>query len=59
MEIGTRYTFVQRGASDLPPNYLPMSLLSCIGTLMERLVYKHIYIHLIVNNLINKNKFSF
>ena len=38
----------KKGASDLPSNYRPISLLSCIGKLMERLVYKHIYNHLTV-----------
>ena len=49
----------KKGASDLPSNYRPISLLSCIGKLMERLVYKHIYNHLIVNNLIYKNQSGF
>ena len=49
----------KKGASDLPSNYLPISLLSCIGKLMEWLVYKNIYNHLTVNNLIYKNQSGF
>ena len=49
----------KKRASNLPSNYRPISLLSCIGKLMERLVYKRIYNHLTVNNLIYKNQSGF
>ncbi|PJE78524.1 hypothetical protein CI610_02532 [invertebrate metagenome] len=40
-------------------NYRPISLLSCIGKLFERVVYKHIYIFLIENDLIYKYQSGF
>ena len=42
----------KKGQKELSSNYMPISLLSCIGKLMERLIYKHLYNHLISNNLI-------
>lgn len=42
----------KKGECNLPSNYRPIALLSCIGKLMERTVYKHIYNHLQNNNLI-------
>ena len=42
----------KKGEKELSSNYRPISLLSCIGKLMERVIYKHIYNHLISNNLI-------
>ena len=34
----------KKGNKNCPSNYRPISLLSCIGKLMERCVYKYIYI---------------
>ena len=42
----------KKGEKELSSNYRPISLLSCIGKLMERVINKHIYNHLISNNLI-------
>ena len=42
----------KKGDSNIPSNYRPISLLSCIGKLMERAVYKHLYNHFIAHNLI-------
>jgi hypothetical protein len=38
--------------SSLPSNYRPISLISCVGKVMERIVYKHVYNHLHSNKLI-------
>ena len=33
----------KKGSSDTPSNYRPISLISTVGKLMERVVYKHLY----------------
>ena len=40
-------------------NYRPISLLSCIGKLMERCVHKHLYNYLQSNNLIHSKQSGF
>ena len=42
----------KKGDKHCSGNYRPVSLLSCIGKLLERCVYKHMYNYLIANNLI-------
>lgn len=49
----------KKGNKDMPSNYRPISLISCVGKIMERVVFKHIYNHLITNNLIYKNQSGF
>ena len=44
----------KKGVTSLPSNYRPISLIGCIGKLMERVVYKHVYNHLVKNILIYK-----
>jgi hypothetical protein len=44
----------KKGDTSLPSNYRPISLISCVCKLMERKVYKHVYNHLVNNNLIYK-----
>jgi hypothetical protein len=40
-----------------PSNYRPISLLSCVGKVMERVVYKYIYNHIIDNSLLYQSGF--
>lgn len=42
-----------------PENYRPISLLSCIGKLMERCVHKYLYNHLVTNNLLTPHQSGF
>ena len=49
----------KKGDTSLPSNYRPISLISCVGKLMERIVYKHVYNHLVNNNLIYKYQSGF
>ena len=42
----------KKGDANTPSNYRPISLLSCLGKLMERVVYKHLYNHFVSHNLI-------
>ncbi len=49
----------KKGDRDQPYNYRPISLISCIGKVMERLVFKYIYNHLYSNNLIYRQHSGF
>jgi uncharacterized membrane protein len=33
----------KKGDSSLPSNYRSISLISCVGKIMERVIYKHVY----------------
>ena len=44
----------KKGDTSLPSNYRPISLLSFVCKLMERIVYKYVYNHLVNNSLICK-----
>ncbi len=33
----------KKGNRDMPANYRPISLISCVGKVMERVVFKHVY----------------
>ena len=49
----------KKGESHLASNYRPISLLSCVAKLMERVLYKHFYNHLITNDLIYAKQSGF
>ena len=49
----------KKGDTSLPSNYRLISLISCVGKLMERIVYKHVYNHFLNNNLIYKYQSGF
>ena len=42
----------KKGDANTPSNYRPISRLSCLGKLMERVVYKHLYNHFVSQNLL-------
>ena len=49
----------KKGDKSQPSNYRPVALLSCIGKLQERIVYKNMYNFLLDNNLLYKYQFGF
>lgn len=49
----------KKGPAELPSNYRPISLLSCVGKIDERIVFKHMYNFFHTNNLIYKNQSGF
>jgi hypothetical protein len=49
----------KKGDTSLPSNYGPISLISCVGKLMERIVYKQVYNHLVNNSLIYEYQSGF
>ena len=49
----------KKGDRSLVSNYRPISLLSCVGKLMERCVYKHVYNYLYFNRLLYDKQFGF
>ena len=49
----------KKGDKSLPSNYRPVALLSCLGKLQERIVFKNFYNVLIDNNLLYKYQSEF
>jgi hypothetical protein len=43
---------LKKGDASLPSNYRSISLISCVGKIMERVVYKNVYNYLVRNKLI-------
>jgi hypothetical protein len=44
----------KKGDKSLISNYRPISLLSAVGKVFERIVFKEVFNHLISNNLLYK-----
>jgi len=42
----------KKGDNNSPGNYRPVSVLSCLGKLMERCIYKYMYNYFLSNKLI-------
>jgi hypothetical protein len=51
--------YIKKEDSSLPSNYRPISLISCVGKIMERVIYKHIYNYLHQNRLIYEYQSGF
>ena len=51
--------FFKKGDNSLPSNYRPVALLSCLGKLQERIVFKNLYNCFIDNNLLYKYQAGF
>ena len=49
----------KKSSPELPSNHRPVSLLSTVGKLMERVIFKHMYNFLQINDLIYKNQSGF
>ncbi len=49
----------KKGEKSTPSNYRPISLISCVGKVMERVVFKHMYNYLKDHSLIYKNQSGF
>lgn len=49
----------KKGDKQQVSNYRPISLISCVGKVLERIVFKHLYNFLHSNNLIYKNQSGF
>jgi hypothetical protein len=42
---------LKKGDASLPANYRTISLISCVGKIMERVIYKNVYNYLVETNL--------
>ena len=51
--------FFLNGHKSLPSNYRPVSLLSCVSKILEKIAYKNIFNHLHVNKLLYKYQSGF
>ena len=49
----------KKGDKSLPSNYRPISLISCVGKIMERVIYKYVFNHLQRNKLIYEYQSGF
>ena len=49
----------KKGDKSIPANYRPVSILSNLGKVLERIIFKHVYNHLYGNNLLYKNQSVF
>jgi hypothetical protein len=49
----------KKGDASLSSNYRPISLISCVGKVMERVVYKTVYNYLVRNKLIYEYQSGF
>ena len=58
-KIANVIAIFKNGDSSLPSNYRPISLISCVGKVMERIVYKHVFNHLQRNKLIYEYQSGF
>jgi hypothetical protein len=52
-------TGIKKGDASLPSNYRPISLISCVGKIMERVVYKNVDNYLVRNKLIYEYQSGF
>ena len=50
---------LKKGDASLPSNYRPISLISCVGKIMERVVYKNVYNYLVRNKFIYEYQSGF
>jgi hypothetical protein len=58
-KIADVISIFKKGDSSLPSNYRPISLISCVGKVMERVVNRHGYNHLHSNKLIYEYQSGF
>ena len=49
----------KKGDTSLPSNYRPISLISCVGKIMERVIYKYVYNHLQTHKLLYQYQSGF
>ena len=52
-------TNLKKSDASLPSNYRPISLISCVGNIMDRVVYKNVYNYLVREKLIHEYQSGF
>ena len=56
---GNLVPLFKKGDKSIPANYRPVSLLSNLGKVLERIIFKHVFNHLYSNNLLYKYQSGF
>ncbi|MCG8048538.1 MAG: reverse transcriptase domain-containing protein [Candidatus Thiodiazotropha endolucinida] len=51
--------FKGKGSDQDPTNYRPISITSCLGKLMEKIIFKYLYNYLEQNNILTKHQSGF
>jgi hypothetical protein len=59
LEKCTCHSDLKKSDTSLPSKYRSISPISCVGKVMERIIYKHVYNHLIQNKLIYQYQSGF
>jgi hypothetical protein len=52
LKIAHMIAIFKKGDKSLPSNYRPISLISCVGKIMEHVIYENVFNHLQRNKLI-------
>ena len=59
LKIGKVIPIHKGKSTEIPNNYRPITLLSCINKIIEKIIYKRIYLFLEKKNIFHENQFGF
>ena len=59
LKIAKCIPIYKKGKKDDPTNYRPISILSCINKIYEKLIYQRLHLHFTENNVLYDYQFGF